>query len=334
MSSQQQQQQQQLQQLQRKCGFCCQPGHTIGHCNSPAVAQLHQKFLDKLAHIRRPDSPFNISQQSSHFKGWLIGGLMAPEIKVIAKRFYNYSGAPQNKEALAEFIVNVIFPEEELREVRQRDQAIFRMHQVAGVYTSENRRMRIAQAEFQEAERRFNALRQVHEDNLRIYRQNLRSRQEAILQAIMEAGAIMPGLDSVAEEMTEEYLESRNDRERSEIILTAVHYIRDPESFAFLSHTPRGPPPTRKIDVILEGGVGVEETDCPVCYIDDLKIGDMVKTGCGHSFCKECICRHIDSVPMSRGVACPMCREPVARLVVMKSEYCEEIGSKYSGMTA
>jgi hypothetical protein len=57
----------------------------------------------------------------------------------------------------------------------------------------------------------------------------------------------------------------------------------------------------------------------------------MVRTECGHFYCKDCICRHIDSIPLSRPAACPMCRVTVTKLLVTKPEYCDEISAKYNG---
>ena len=109
----------------------------------------------------------------------------------------------------------------------------------------------------------------------------------------------------------------------------AIEYIRNPG--ALEPRSPPGPPPSRKIDAVLvESLEGEGETcDCPVCYGDEFNVADMVKTSCGHSYCKECICKHIDSVPTSRPVGCPMCRAQVTRLEVMKPSILVEIGAKY-----
>lgn len=50
---------------------------------------------------------------------------------------------------------------------------------------------------------------------------------------------------------------------------------------------------------------GVPELTCPIC------LGVLTApytTHCGHSFCKECIVQHIQTVSEQRAVACPLCR--------------------------
>lgn len=48
---------------------------------------------------------------------------------------------------------------------------------------------------------------------------------------------------------------------------------------------------------------------CPVCYDHSILAGDLIKTTCGHQFCKPCIQKWLDANYRT----CPMCRDNLCK---------------------
>lgn len=72
-------------------------------------------------------------------------------------------------------------------------------------------------------------------------------------------------------------------------------------------------------------------SECSIC-LEDKDAVDILKTNCGHSFCKICICTHIDSKITAS--ACPMCRTEISTLEVKDEATQLEIKDKYCELAA
>lgn len=69
--------------------------------------------------------------------------------------------------------------------------------------------------------------------------------------------------------------------------------------------------------------------ECPLC-LDEKKQIDIDTTNCGHTFCHECICKHIDS---KIGISsCPLCRTHIYSLEVKDIENYNDIERRYSAL--
>jgi hypothetical protein len=67
--------------------------------------------------------------------------------------------------------------------------------------------------------------------------------------------------------------------------------------------------------------------ECSIC-MEEQKIINQNTTNCQHSFCHDCICRHIDSSKNSS--SCPLCRTQITSLEVKDMEHYETIRQKYN----
>jgi len=86
----------------------------------------------------------------------------------------------------------------------------------------------------------------------------------------------------------------------------------------------------RNIEVVLHNetvGAGVE---CPVCYCT-LETATFLKTNCNHSYCKDCIVRHITSFSTKTSVpTCPFCREHIVSVKVPNEELVSELMQSFT----
>ena len=88
----------------------------------------------------------------------------------------------------------------------------------------------------------------------------------------------------------------------------------------------------RNIDVILhnetiEDGV---ECECPVCYCA-LDTETILKTNCNHSYCKNCIVRHVTSFLTKITVpTCPFCREHIVSIQVPNEQLIGEVTQSFT----
>ena len=51
--------------------------------------------------------------------------------------------------------------------------------------------------------------------------------------------------------------------------------------------------------------------ECPICY-NEYKIGKMLLTECGHSYCRDCITTHLNT---GKECNCPLCRTEIKNLI-------------------
>jgi hypothetical protein len=83
----------------------------------------------------------------------------------------------------------------------------------------------------------------------------------------------------------------------------------------------------RNIEVVLHNetiGAGVD-CECPVCYCS-LHTETFLKTNCNHSYCKDCIVRHVTSfLTKTSFPTCPFCREHIVSIKVPNEELIGEL---------
>jgi hypothetical protein len=88
----------------------------------------------------------------------------------------------------------------------------------------------------------------------------------------------------------------------------------------------------RNIEVVLhnetvEDGV---ECECPVCYCA-LETETILKTNCNHSYCKDCIVRHVTSFLTNTTVpTCPFCREHIVSIKVPNEQLVGELTQSFT----
>lgn len=70
-----------------------------------------------------------------------------------------------------------------------------------------------------------------------------------------------------------------------------------------------------------------DPVDCPICLETYQKI-QSISTNCNHTFCKDCMCSHIDHA--TQKPSCPMCRTDITSMEIKDVEIFHEINKKYS----
>lgn len=68
--------------------------------------------------------------------------------------------------------------------------------------------------------------------------------------------------------------------------------------------------------------------DCPIC-LSRYSLMESMTTNCGHMFCHNCTCRHLDSTNCRVEPKCPLCRSEIRTLEVKDVDYIAEIEAKY-----
>ena len=73
-----------------------------------------------------------------------------------------------------------------------------------------------------------------------------------------------------------------------------------------------------------------EVIECCICYNSEVALEEVVKLNCEHSFCKTCICKHIDRHQREHSSHnCPCCRAEIKKLTVDNGESFNELTTKY-----
>jgi hypothetical protein len=88
----------------------------------------------------------------------------------------------------------------------------------------------------------------------------------------------------------------------------------------------------RNIDVVLHNDTIEEgvECECPVCYCP-LEPSTILKTNCNHSYCKDCIVRHVTSFLTKTSVpTCPVCREHIVSIQVPNEQLIGEVTQSFT----
>jgi hypothetical protein len=150
-----------------------------------------------------------------------------------------------------------------------------------------------------------------------------------------------------------EYDDEDEDEDEEDTDLNTAFIADDPRDithFAFFDRVPMDPsilqelenqviiideeletpmkPLIEPIILCLETAMELSElTECLICY-DEKPILSFDTTNCGHTFCHECICRHLDS--SKNGPTCPSCRTIVETLEVKDVENYDDIIKRYA----
>jgi hypothetical protein len=70
-----------------------------------------------------------------------------------------------------------------------------------------------------------------------------------------------------------------------------------------------------------------DPVDCPICLDTCTKL-ETISTNCNHTFCKDCICSHIDH--RKQKPVCPMCRTYITSFEIKDVEIYDELYTKYN----
>jgi hypothetical protein len=63
--------------------------------------------------------------------------------------------------------------------------------------------------------------------------------------------------------------------------------------------------------------------ECGICLIEDIPCSNMVKLGCGHELCGDCVKQIIHTKP-----CCAFCREEIAKVSVNSKAVCKKLNEK------
>lgn len=122
---------------------------------------------------------------------------------------------------------------------------------------------------------------------------------------------------------------------RNDMIKVYMNSQNDPYSQVYY-YLPKKYPEIEKwfIDTIIINLDTAEElkqqnNECPICLNEYYSFQSVI-TNCNHSFCKECICKHIDTYDKKDIPSCPMCRSDIHRFEIKDIEYFEDLQEKYN----
>jgi hypothetical protein len=78
-----------------------------------------------------------------------------------------------------------------------------------------------------------------------------------------------------------------------------------------------------------------ELVQCSICLEDSIQKISTITTNCQHTYCKECICSHLDKKrELEQEPSCPLCRSTITTLELKDVDFYEEIYTKYSQPSA
>ena len=72
-----------------------------------------------------------------------------------------------------------------------------------------------------------------------------------------------------------------------------------------------------------------QKMSCPVC-LEDIMPLQSITTNCHHTFCKTCICQHVDNYFRQKIPPCPMCRADIHQFNIKDFELYDELQEKYN----
>jgi hypothetical protein len=348
----------------RRCGLCREPGHSVNTCRQAQVC--YDRLLSLAENMRR--THLTREQYLLRIKDNLMSSSIfsAQEIKILAVRYFSYSGEIHTKQVhasfLAEKVTNFIQESNTQEEVQDPIRSLERLA-AASVH---RRRILINNANWLNQEReRFQALRDRNLANIqRLEAINLANLQrlearylanhneflqerinnfERIVRSVREHGQriqngefIVSNMNTRIEAATTDLLRINAVDNALALIYTALRPIQAevvPEVVAEAEVVANQARYYRITATILctESEAELQELkECPICYSDETKMIDMLTTNCNHEFCLSCICSHIDSIELNRKVACPMCRADITNFVVKNQDFYQIINRKYN----
>lgn len=338
----------------RHCGFCRQPGHTIGFCSSDEIYAIYNYLCRSLEIIRQLPNT-NIEYQANRFKNWLLNNHSAAQIKLLALRFFNYQSINpnvrlvHNRIAHATFITDSLFDPALRQPLRQEEESTATLQRISSENIRRRSEIRSQREQFDRETRRYNALRQSYQANVNAYNEHLRTNSGVEIAAIRQHALHLPNGNQILTRFNDSLASAGNDAQRNSIVGNTMQEIRAAvvererlnarlnaranEQQVQAETEQRQREMTKIVTTILCTETAAElqqHQDCPICYSDETKLMDMISTNCNHEFCKTCICRHIDGVPANRRACCPMCRADIKSLNVRDVEFCQELNNKYN----
>ena len=107
----------------------------------------------------------------------------------------------------------------------------------------------------------------------------------------------------------------------------------DPDSVSFIEDRQGTPIPINPRYPVILSILAIDTTqqvvECAICQ-EEIDGGLLDTTNCGHSFCHNCICCHIDSKNNTDTVDCPLCRAKITSLATPKEENCADLAKRFS----
>jgi hypothetical protein len=335
----------------RACGFCRQPGHTMGFCNNER-GHHHFESMMRSANIIKNLPNTNIEYQAERFRSFLVNNHNAIQLKLLAMRFFQYQGSQHNIVTHVAFIVDKLFDPDLRRPFQDESRAL----EILRVASSQNigRRIRIRMHRInfnRETERytqmveEYNAVRTTYRERVDEYNRNLRANLGTEIETIRRHSRHIPSGANILAQMNTELEASNTDAERNSIVGNAMvsiqnaimereRQIEEAERERIRLEGRQHRPNQFAINVSILCTESANELqqpcDCPICYGDEVKCIEMVETGCNHQFCAYCISRHISQRPVNQKACCPLCRAEISSLVVKDPELHQELSDRFN----
>ena len=335
----------------RACGFCRQPGHTMGFCNNEH-AHHHFENVTRSANLIKNLPNTNIEYQAERFRSFLVNNHNATQLKLLAMRFFQYQGLQHNIVTHVAFIVDKLFDPEQRRPFQDESRALEILRNVSSQNIDRRMIIRMERINFnRETERyrrmveEYNAVRDTYRERVDEYNRILRENLAGEIETIRRHAAYIPSGANILAQMNAGLNGSSTAAERNTIVGHAMVSIqsaietRDREieqaerERIRLEGRQQNNPFTINVSILcLESADELQQPcDCPICYGDEIKCIQMVETGCSHQFCGYCISRHIDQPrPDNKKACCPLCRTEISSLVVKDIELHQELVAKFN----
>jgi hypothetical protein len=324
----------------------------MGFCNNER-AHHHFESVMRTANIIKNLPNTNIEYQAERFRSFISNNHSAIQLKMLAVRFFQYQGLQHNIVTHVAFIVDKLFDPEQRRPFQDESRAL----EILRTASSQNIGRRVAirmqrinfnreTESYTQMVNEYNALRTTYRARVDEYNRILRENLGTEIQIIRQHVGHIPSGANILAQMNSELEESNTAAERNTIVGNAMVSIQN----AILERE-RQIEEAERERIRLEGrqyhlnpfaiNVSIlctesanelqQHCECPICYGDEVKCVEMVKTGCNHQFCGYCISRHIDQPrPDNKKACCPLCRAEISSLVVKDPELHQELADKFN----
>jgi hypothetical protein len=336
----------------RACGFCRQPGHTIGFCNNER-AHHHFESIMRSANIIKSLPNTNIEYQAERFRSFLSNNHNASQLKLLAMRFFQYQGLQHNIVTHVAFIVDKLFDPDLRRPFQDESRALEILQNASSQNIGRRIRIRMQRINFnRETERytqmveEYNALRTTYTEQVREYNNILRENLATEIETIRRHATHIPNGANILAQMNAGLNGSSTAAERNTIVGNAMVSIQNSilererqieeaerERIRLEGRQYRPNPFAINVSILCTESANElqQPCDCPICYGDEVRLIEMVETGCNHQFCAYCISRHIDQPrPDNKKACCPLCRAEISSLVVKDLELYQELVDKFN----
>ena len=321
----------------RACGFCRQPGHTIGYCNNER-AHHHFESTMRSVNIIKNLPNTNNEEQAVRFRSFLSNNHSATQLKLLALRFFQYRGLQHNIVAHVTFIVDKLFDPEERRPFQEESQALEILRRISQQNIIRRNVIRNDRTIFDRETERYNALRNAYRERVNEYNRNLTENLGTEIETIRRHFTHIPNGANILAQMNASLEGSNSAAQRHSIVGYTMASIqnaiveRDRQIEEAERERIRRQGLPRISIICTESAHELQQPcECPICYGDEVRSIEMVETGCSHQFCAYCISRHIDQErPDNKKACCPLCRAEISNLVVKDLELSQELADKFN----